>query len=91
MMTTDLYIGPLLERSGKFSYDTFSVGEGFRHSFRYPRIEQARHDQRAMIAEAAADPRVSVHICETVSEFEERTAGAPAEATIPKGGRAEEW
>jgi hypothetical protein len=91
MMTTDLYIGPLLERGGKFSYDTFSVGEGFRHSFRYPRIEQARHDQRAMIAEAETDPRVRVHVCETASEFEERTTAARTDEAILDDGRAEEW
>lgn len=78
-MNSDLYIGPLIERSGKFSYDTFSSVEGMRHSFRYPRIEQARHDQRAMIAEAEADPRLHVHVCETLTEFEESTAAARGE------------
>ena len=29
-MKTDLYIGPLIERSGKFAYDTFSQADGLR-------------------------------------------------------------
>jgi hypothetical protein len=89
-MKTDLYIGPLIERSGKFSYDTFSAAEGMRHSFRYPRIEQARYDQRAMIAEAGSDPRVRVHICETVAEFERLTAASRDGTPTPEGGRSNE-
>ena len=75
-MKTDLYIGPLIERGGKFAYDTFSLGEGLRSSFRYPRIEQARHDRRAMAAELRLDPRICIHICETLGEFERRLAEA---------------
>ncbi len=89
-MNIDLYIGPLIERSGKFSYDTFSRAEGMRHSFRYPRIEQARHDQRAMIAEAQSDPRLCVHVCETVAEFDESTAVARDGKTIPAEARSNE-
>ncbi|HEY3910144.1 MAG TPA: hypothetical protein VGM07_09650 [Stellaceae bacterium] len=88
-MQTDVYIGPLIERGGKFSYDTFSPSEGLRHSFRYPRIEQARHDQRAMIAEADADPRTRVHVCETVAEFEQAAAG-DANA-MPDALPSDEW
>lgn len=75
-MQTDLYIGPLVERNGKFGYDTFSLTEGMRHSFRYPRIEQARHDQRAMIAESESDPRICIQVCETLTQFEQEVAAA---------------
>ena len=50
-MKTDLYIGPLIERNGKFSYDTFSLAEGLRSSFHYRRVGDARYDRRAMVAE----------------------------------------
>lgn len=90
-MTIDLYIGPLIERGGKFSYDTFSASEGIRHSFRYPRIEQARHDRRAMIAEAGSDPRLRVHVCETLAEFEQQTDAARGGETASDGSLAEEW
>lgn len=83
-MKTDLLIGPLIERSGKFGYDTFSRSEGLRHSFRYPRIEQARHDQRAMIAEAESDPRLRVHLCETLAQFEQLTAACADGEPIPE-------
>jgi hypothetical protein len=75
-MKTDLYIGPLIERSGKFAYDTFSQADGLRSSFRYPRIEQARYDRRAMIAELRFDPRINVHVCETLAEFERQLPDA---------------
>jgi hypothetical protein len=73
-MHNELFIGPLIERSGKFAYDIFSLGDGLRSSFRYPRIEQARHDQRVMIAELRANPRMLVHVCETLGEFERHIA-----------------
>ena len=73
-MHNELFIGPLIERSGKFAYDTFSQVDGLRSSFRYPRIEQARYDRRVMIAELRADLRVSVHVCETLGEFERHIA-----------------
>ena len=75
-MQTDLYIGPLIERDGKFAYDTFSRSDGLRGSFRYPRIEQARYDRRAMIMELRLDPRLRVQVCETTSEFERRVTEA---------------
>ncbi|MGH7045934.1 MAG: hypothetical protein ACREE2_06035 [Stellaceae bacterium] len=75
-MKPDLYISPLIERGGKFSYRTFSVGEGTRTSFRYPLIEQARHDRRAMIAEISKDPCREVRSCETMAEFERLTTAA---------------
>jgi hypothetical protein len=85
-MQTDLYIGPLIERGGKFSYDTFSVADGLRSSFRYPRVEGARYDRRAMIAEAPLDRRSRVQICETLAEFEQSVADARDRAQIPEGG-----
>jgi hypothetical protein len=65
----DLLIGPLLERNGGYSYDTFAVAEGLRSSFRYLRLDAARYDQRVLIAEAQRDPRCNVRVCETVAEF----------------------
>jgi hypothetical protein len=76
----DLLIGPLIERDGSFGYDTFTSTDGLRPSFRYRRIEQARHDQRAMIAELQRNGGVTVHVCETLAEFEERVAAARGDA-----------
>ena len=70
-MKPDLYIGPLIERRGKFGYDTFSATEGLRSSFRYRRVEEARHDRRAMVAEAGSGLQSDVHVCETLAEFEQ--------------------
>jgi hypothetical protein len=69
-MDTEMYIGPLIERGGKFAYDIFSQADGLRSSFQYPRIEQARYDRRAMIAELHSNPRIHVHVYETLGEFE---------------------
>jgi hypothetical protein len=71
IMKPDLYIGPLIERSGKFSYETFSLTEGLRSSFGYPRVEEARYDRRAMVAEAESGLHFHVHVCETSAEFEQ--------------------
>lgn len=68
-MKVDLYIGPLIERGGEFSYDSFSSAEGLRSSFRYRRVEQARYDRQAMIAEAGLGSDCDVHVCETLAEF----------------------
>jgi hypothetical protein len=73
-MRIDLHIGPLVERDGSFGYDTFSHSDGLRSSFRYRRIEQARYDRRAMIAEYQSAPHVRVHVCETVVDFERSMA-----------------
>jgi hypothetical protein len=67
----ELLIGPLLERDGGYSYDTFTRVDGLRRSFRYLRIDAARYDQRALVAEARRDSRCEVRICETQSEFDE--------------------
>jgi hypothetical protein len=75
----ELLIGPLLERNGGYSYDTFTRAEGLRRSFRYPRIDAARYDQRALVAEARRDSRCNVRICETQSEFETLVDAATAE------------
>ena len=79
----ELLIGPLLQRNGGYSYDTFTAADGLRHSFRYLQIEAARYDQRVLTAEARRDPRCEVRICEMQSEFERlvreaRVAGAAA-------------
>jgi len=65
----DLLIGPLLERKGAYGYDTFTLAEGLRSSFRYRRVEEARYDQRALIAESERDPRCKIRMCETLSEL----------------------
>ena len=74
----ELLIGPLLERNGGYSYDTFTRAEGLRRSFRYPRLDAARYDQRALLAEARRDSRCKVRICETQSEFEQLVREAEA-------------
>ena len=78
MIEMELLIGPLLERNGGYSYDTFTRAEGLRRSFRYPRVDAARYDQRALVAEARRDPRWKVRICETQSEFEQLVRAAEA-------------
>jgi hypothetical protein len=72
----EMLIGPLLERNGGYSYDTFNLADGLRSSFRYLRLDAARYDQRALIAEARRDPRRNVHLCETKSEFEQLVEAA---------------
>jgi hypothetical protein len=67
----EMLIGPLLERNGGYSYDTFTLAEGLRNSFRYLRLDAARYDQRALIAETRRDPRCNVRLCETQSEFQQ--------------------
>jgi hypothetical protein len=69
-------VGPLLERDGGYVYDTFTVADGLRSSFRYLRLDAARYDQRALIAEAQRDPRCSVRVCETRTEFEQSVEAA---------------
>ena len=70
-MPEDLYIGPLIERDGKYGYDAFSVVEGLKSSFSYGCVAQARYDQRALAAQAERDPRCNARLCETLNEFEE--------------------
>lgn len=65
----DLLVGPILERKGGYSYDIFTLSEGLRSSFRYRRVEEARYDQRALVAESERDARCYVRMCETLSEF----------------------
>jgi len=76
----ELLIGPLLERNGGYSYDTFTRAEGLRRSFRYLRVDAARYDQRALVAEARRDPRCEVRVCATQSEFEQRVREANADS-----------
>jgi hypothetical protein len=87
-METDLYIGPLIERSGKFSYDTFSMTEGLRRSFRYPRVEEARYDRRTLLVETGSDARARIRVCETVEEFERMVA--QARGKTPEDGEPSE-
>jgi hypothetical protein len=78
----ELLVGPLLERNGVYSYDTFTRVEGLRHSFRYLRVDAARYDQRALVAEARRDPRCAVRTCETQSEFEQLVRETKADRAI---------
>jgi hypothetical protein len=84
--TMDLIIGPLIERDGSYGYDTFTAAEGLRPSFRYRQIEQARYDQRAMIAESQHDGRYTVVVCDTSGEFAERVEHARRGASDPPPG-----
>jgi hypothetical protein len=72
----EMLVGPLLERNGRYSYDTFTLAEGLRNSFRYLRLDAARYDQRALIAEAERDSRRVVRVCETQIEFEQLVEAA---------------
>lgn len=74
----DMLIGPLIERSGKFAYDTFTVAEGLKGSFCYRCVSEARYDQRAVAAQAERDPRRNLRICETLAEFERSVAATRA-------------
>ena len=65
----EMLIGPLIQRNGGYGYDTFTLAEGLRSSFRYLRLDAARYDQRALIAEANRDSHCTVRICETQTEF----------------------
>ena len=82
MIEMELLIGPLLERNGGYSYDTFTRAEGLRRSFRYSRVDAARYDQRALAAEARRDSRCKVRICETQSEFEQLVGAANTESAV---------
>ena len=79
----EMLIGPLIERNGGYSYDTFTLAEGLRSSFRYLRLDAARYDQRALIAEASCDPHCETRICETQAEFERLIEAARTEQTDP--------
>jgi hypothetical protein len=84
----DLLIGPLLQRNGRYSYDTFTAPEGLRHSFHYRQIEAARYDQRALMAEARRDPSCTIHLCETQGEFEQLVRQVNADgATAAEPGK----
>lgn len=87
-MIVDLYIGPLIARNGSYGYDTFSQAEGLRGSFRYRRIDEARYDRRAMIAELRLSPHSRVHVCETLPEFEQALAAARNAGRDSGGGRS---
>ena len=81
-----MLIGPLLERNGGYSYDTFTITDGLRASFRYLRLDAARYDQRALIAEARRDPACDIYLCETRSEFERLVEAARGEDEATAAG-----
>lgn len=72
----EMLIGPLIERNGGYSYDTFTVAEGVRSSFRYPRVDAARYDQRALTAEAKSKSHYTIRSCDTQAEFEQQVEAA---------------
>jgi hypothetical protein len=78
MLAMDLFIGPVIARDGGYCYDTFTPCDGLRTSFRYRRVEEARHDRRVLIAEYASNPRYRIRECETLAEFENAVAGTGA-------------
>lgn len=75
----EMLIGPLIERDGGYSYDTFTIAEGVRSSFRYRRLDAARYDQRALLAEAKSKPHYTIRICNTQAEFEQQVEAAAKE------------
>ena len=79
----EFIVGPLLWRDGKYCYDVFTAAEGRRTSFRYDKLDQARYDRRALLAEARADRRNIVDDCDTQAEFERRVAEARDGADQP--------
>jgi hypothetical protein len=81
VVAMELLIGPLTERNGGYGYDTFTPSEGLRSSFRYPRLDTARYDQRALAAEAKRDARFAVRMCETQAEFQQLVEAAKPEKT----------
>jgi hypothetical protein len=78
----NMLIGPLLERNGGYSYDIFTVADRLRSSFRYLRLDAARYDQRALIAEARRDPACIIRICETQGEFQQLVDAAHRDGTL---------
>jgi hypothetical protein len=78
MKTLELLIGPVIERGGGYCYETFTLAEGLRTSFRYRRVEEARYDRKVLIAESAANPRCILRECDTLAEFKEAAAKARA-------------
>jgi hypothetical protein len=69
MPQSELLIGPLIERGGRFCYDIFTLDEGLKSSFSYRRIDEARYDRRTFCAEARRVPHRQLRICETLNEF----------------------
>jgi hypothetical protein len=86
MTPSDLLIGPLIERAGKFCYDVFTADEGLKSSFSYRRIEEARYDRRAFLAEARRNPRHKVRLCETLKEFLRLVEAASRHRETEDGG-----
>jgi hypothetical protein len=89
IMKTDLYIGPLIERNGRFGYDTFSLAEGLRSSFHYQRVGDARYDRRAMVAEVESSAQYDVYVCETLAQFEQLIEAARDAMANPDGMESE--
>src|SRR6516162_3478533 len=85
----ELLVGPILEGKGGYGYDTFTSAEGLRSSFRYRRVEEARYDQRALIAEAERDQHCTTRMYETLSEFNEAIE-AVRRGTVDPSNRGEE-
>jgi hypothetical protein len=80
MKSMELLIGPVIQRGGGYCYETFTLADGLRTSFRYRRVEEARYDRRVLIAESAANPRCIVREYTTLAEFEEAISKARADA-----------
>jgi hypothetical protein len=89
MAPSDLLIGPLIERGGRFCYDIFSPEDGLKCSFLYRRIEEARHDRRSYLAEVRRDKRSKVRVCETLGEFLRLVEATPRPPPPGSGGGPE--
>ena len=89
MTPSDLLVGPLIERGGRFCYDMFNPEDGLKSSFLYRRIEEARYDRRSLLAEVRRDKRRKVRVCETLKEFLRLVEQAPRRPPPGIGGRPE--
>lgn len=84
----ELFIGPVIERDGHYCYDTFTLRDGVRTSFRYRRVEEARYDRRVLMAESG--DHSSLREFETLAQFEAAVTearGLPEMTGGFRGGR----
>jgi hypothetical protein len=68
-------IGPILQRSGGYAFDTWTETKGIMTGFAYRRIEDAHRDRNATIR-AAQQARAAL-VCQTIDEFTAKAATHP--------------
>jgi hypothetical protein len=66
-----MVIGPVLERSGGYGFDTWTAAKGVSSGFAYHCIEHAYYDRRLTLAAVRGAPALTVAVCETSAEFEQ--------------------